>query len=483
MSERIGRRTFLKTIGGVGIVGGMGTASAADGDDPEYPSIAWYERENGNYAMTRQAPREQRTGAFQERLQRQSKANAAEFARQQVEEPGWRRAGNVGATWGETAAGDPFRYPESDPFYDGVGERTRVAFYDAEGARLSGRVWAPTGSEPGDTLPGVVLTPGSVQAAEPMYWWFAQVLVANGYVVLTYDVRGQGRSDTTTPDGEPGTNLNPEVFVTDQLAAIDFLHSTPDTPYPHTERYGDPDSSAPELSHNPYHDRLDPGRLGICGHSAGAIGVSIVQGLTPWPGLLDDHNPVDVAVAWDNLGDAEQIGPRGGEIEDLVSKRLAQGEYTIEPRVPAMGQSADYYLTPAPYDSPPDPTAKRRGYDDWLATGVPAYELVVRGGTHYEWSLGAGLPATSWRPPAAQTGGADPQGFTNPLAEHYSLAWLDRWLKQSGEQGYDDADERLLADAKWADRLSFYYESARAFPDRQGTRHRSEDIREASRSR
>lgn len=101
---------------------------------------------------------------------------------------------------------------------------------------------------------------------------------------------------------------------------------------------------------------------------------------------------------------------------------------------------------------------------------------MVRGGTHYEWSLGAPLPATSWRPPADQEAGVEPGGFGDPLADHYSLAWLDRWLKAPGQPGYGDADDRLLADDEWADRLSFYYGSARDFPGREGARHVRDDL-------
>jgi hypothetical protein len=63
------------------------------------------------------------------------------------------------------------------------------------------------------------------------------------------------------------------------------------------------------------------------------------------------------------------------------------------------------------------------------------------------------------------------------MGQHYSVAWMDRWLKKPGESGYGDADARLLADADWCPRYSFYLRSARAFPDRGGQMHNSEDIR------
>ena len=52
----------------------------------------------------------------------------------------------------------------------------------------------------------------------------------------------------------------------------------------------------------------------------------------------------------------------------------------LVPRVPAMGQSGDYFLTPTPYTSPPDPDEKRAGYLQWTAAGLPSYQLVIEGG-------------------------------------------------------------------------------------------------------
>lgn len=442
--------------------------AAQTSEEPPYPSPEWTAREQENYAITTQAPSRQASDPdFLARWELQSQANFLAFLQRQAEDPDWVTAGNLCETWAQQCTGDPYRYPGVDPFYDEVGEVVPVAFLDRGGARLSGRVWMPKGTPPGAALPGVVIINGSVQAPETLYWWAAQALVRAGYMVLTFDPRGQGRSDNHTPDGEPGSNANPAVFVTNLIDAIDFLRSTPDAPYPPNQ--GDPRRTDP---YNPLWDRLDHGRLGIVGHSLGATGVSVVQGIEPWPGSSGEGpdgsgNPVDVAVAWDNL--------RG-------SGSLAG--YEVVPRVPTMGHSADYGLTPTPYDEPPDPDGKRQGFLAWQQAGLPTYQIVVRGGSHYEWSLVPTFPTSDWEP-----GG--PGGWGRPMAEFYTLAWLDRWLKQPGEPGYEDADARLLAEdqhgpdgtgpepdgATWRERMSFYYRSSRSFPDRSGTWHVCEDIR------
>jgi dienelactone hydrolase len=431
-------------------------ASAQDAD--------FGQAESANYARTLQAPQQQLADpAFTARWQEQSAANIAEFTAL-----GPARAlattGNLCREWAEQCTGDPFRYPGADPFYDSA-DVEPVTFLDRGGAQLFGRVWAPKGAT--GPLPGVVVINGSVQAPETLYWWAAQALVEAGYVVMTFDPRGQGRSDNSTPGGEPGSNANPDVFATNLVDAIDFFLSTPAAPYE-----GNVAEDAREVTAvNPLHAVVDPDRLGAVGHSLGARGVSVVQGAQPWPGTGDD-NPIDVVVAWDNL--ALSDGAAGDGLAGIP----------LVPRVPAMGQAGDYFLTPTPYTSPPDPDDKRGGFLTWVDAGLPSYQLVVEGGTHYEWSLLPTFPATAWEP------GGD-GGWGNPLARHFTVAWLDRWLKAAGEPGFADADARLLdvdarpesddlqggdGTASWCERLSFHFTSSYRFPARDGAPQALEDI-------
>lgn len=420
--------------------------AAGQSTAPAYPSPEWFEREAANFATVSQAPAEQAADPeFQLRWNEQSTENRQSYLTRRYVENSWPwdSSGNACNHWSAFCTGDPYLYPGVDPFYDNEGDVRETIYFDSGDALLSGRVWAPKGARPGDDLPGVVIETGSVQAPETLYWWMAQSLVRSGYVVMTYDVRGQGRSDNRTPDGEMGTNINSSVFATNLVDTIEFFHSTPSNPYPQAAARG----VFATTPHNPFYDLVDRDRLGIVGHSLGATGVSVVQGMDPWPGRLLTSNPVDVAVAWDNLS---------------ASGSLAGT--TVTPRVPTMGQSADYGLTPTPFTSPPNPDGKNAGFNRWKAAGLPTYQVNVRGGSHYEWSLLPGFPTSSW-------------DWGNPLAEHYTLAWLDRWLKAPDEMGYDTADTRLLDDAAWTDRMSFYYSSARSFPTRNGTLRDCADIK------
>lgn len=487
---------------------GAGTVAAQEPPPaPEYPSPEWYEREARNYARTLEGPTEQVSqSAFVTRLTQQSLANLADYGARAVTDPSWLLASSepirnllnqldapqvalaelasllrmlaedpanavqfslntpvtpLCSSYALQCAGDPFRYPGVDPFYGNEGLREAVVFYDRGCARISGHVWQP--AETAGRLPGVVIENGSIQAPEPLYWWFAQTLVRAGYTVMTFDPRGQGRSDQQTPDFEQGSNANSAVFWEGLVDAIDFFRSTPQQPYPHNEGCAGT-YPTPTTPHNPYYAVQDPDRLGLAGHSLGATGVAVVQsygapGAEPWPGVLDASNPVDAVVAWDGLS---------------TPAPASEGRPAVVPRVPAMGQTSEYGIFGGPHTEPPDPDSHKGGFEGWRAAGVPVSQFTIRGSTHFEWSNIPTFPSTSWCPDAAS--GQCRDGWGLPMADHYSLAWLDRWLKRPGEAGYSDADARLLADAQWAERFSFYYRSARDFPTRTGELARCEDV-------
>jgi hypothetical protein len=514
-----------------------------------YPSTKWTQCETQNFAKSLESPLEEAdNSAFQARLLQQSSTNIASLLTRDLADPSWLLASSTPldlilsavkdpallggdlqkalnealqnpeaavslnlntlltplcATYALTCAGDPFRWPQANgpdgnAFYDNEAEVTPVVFYDSGCARLTGQVWQPKNVPVGTTLPGVVIDNGSVQAPQPVYWWAAQLLVRNGYVVLTFDPRGQGRSDFVTPSGGQGTNVNPSVFWTGLVDAIDFFRSTPSVPYPNNLGCKQ-DYPTAVTAYNPAHALIDPRRLGIAGHSLGAIGVSVVQGYgapgaDPWPGKLDKTNPVKVAVAWDGLlkpgGGTVGGAAQGGGAMNIIYQ-LDQGLYeaifdliierglpNFGARVPAMGFSSDYGLFITPYLDPPDPEQhKSEGYDAWTAAGVPAYEVDTQGSTHLDFSPGFPLPSTSWCPDTST--GACTGGWGQPMIQYYTLAWFDRWLKKPREPGYADADQRLVDDAgsEGAVKMSWHFHSARDYPDRSGHRQLCEDIR------
>jgi len=459
-------------------------------DQASFGSAQWTACETRNFAHVSEGPLESVNPMFAVAWQAQGLRNVAQWTARSVSDPSWLspRSGNTVAlplctTWALPCLGDPFRYPQSpgpngEVFYDTEAEVTPVVFYDEGCARISGRIWTPRGDAA--TFPGIVIENGSVQAPEPLYWWAAQALVRAGYMVMTFDPRGQGRSDQQTPSGELGSNFNQSVFWTGLVNAIDFFRSSSAQPYPHNITCAD---SYPTVvdAFNPDIARLDADRLGIAGHSLGGIGVSVVQsygaeGADPWPGLIDADNPVDAVVAWDGIYSTAS-GMAGNAGGNLLGSAAGSGLPMTVPHKPILGQNGEYGLTPTPFLSDPQSDLLISNFRVWQAAGLPVIEQTIQGSSHYEWSPLPAFPSSSWCPEPA-TDSCD-GGRAQPFAEHYTVAWFDRWLKRPDEPGYATADARLLDDEGAQGRLkySFRYQSARDFPTRDGERQYCEDIR------
>jgi len=350
-----------------------------------------------------------------------------------------------------------------------------VLFTARNGATISGHVWA-TRSGPAQR-PGIVITNGSVQAPERLYWFAAQALAKAGYVVLTFDPQGQGLSDTQgeAPDQNEGfpAQSDGRPFVDGTEDAIDFFLSTPTRPYEPVPSCNSGTSHAPkqdrrvkaglDTAYNPYWSMVDPARLGLAGHSYGASGVSYI-------GQWDPR--VKAIVAWDNLG-APDPG-QGIRNQPLEQGCVNPANRTVAPIAkPALGMSADYFIPPEPNTSDPDPLAKSTESRAYTKAGVDTGELIIRGGTHYDFS---------WIPnPAfpASLRGAD-------MIAWYTTAWFDKYVK-----GDCTADRRLLTtrwrhDAQEAaidqpnhdgNMFSFYYRSRLDIHLSDGTQYDNENLR------
>jgi pimeloyl-ACP methyl ester carboxylesterase len=84
-----------------------------------------------------------------------------------------------------------------------------------------------------------------------MYRWWQQAYADAGYLVLGFDFSGQGHSDNEN-EGDPGNN------VEEAQDAITWM-----------------------LEQSPVKDFIDPSRIGVVGHSQGAIATMGVQAVEP----------------------------------------------------------------------------------------------------------------------------------------------------------------------------------------------------------
>lgn len=328
------------------------------------------------------------------------------------------------------------------------GIETPVRFTNRYGALLRGTVYSPlpkardpyTGRRLGGPFPGIVITPGSVQGSSGMYAWLAQDLAERGYVVLVYDVQGEGASETLPHDQDSDLPfcfpLAPPAelellgcsgvpfqqagnFVHGTRDATDFFFSTPGRPYPN------PNSGQTEVDDfNPMWKSFDRSRLrratapgrrtkfAIIGHSLGAFAVSYVQG---------KDRRVSTVVALDKLGD-------GGAA--LGGPPMTPPAPT--PKVPALGVQAEYGFTVTPSflggnSLVPTPVAAldpareiASGYRTWTKAGQQSMVLTLRSSTHLDFTdIPLVLPASRY--------GQD-------VTSVYTQRWLDHWLKGRSAQ-------------------------------------------------
>lgn len=366
-----------------------------------------------NYTkMEERAEHEHMKPAYRRLLAAQEARSLQELVEIRQTDPERDSRGNLCGSHQDGCAGDVRLYDWGDA---GFGLVQPVLYTARSGATISGHVWAT--SEGPRKRPGIVLTTGSVQAPEVLYLFAATTLAKRGYVVLTYDVQGQGRSDTRGEPPDENENFpaqQPQNFVDGTKDAISFFRSSPDHRYvpkpsrtsgtSHDDKQRRRVREGFNARHNPFHDLLDRSRLGIVGHSLGAFAVSKVA---------SSNEEVDALVAWDNL-------------------RVKDGDARMPPRVPALGMSADYGLFREPLLTKPDPQGKNEASNEFSDEGVDTAQINVRGGTHYEWSY---IPNPYF--------GATLRGMD--VAAWYTAAWFDKYLK-----GKPSADRRLLT-KRWLD--------------------------------
>ncbi len=378
------------------------------------------------------------TPEFQALLARQTANGLGELVQRTLSDPERLPTNVCGARMFE-CAGD-VRFYDWPSKANGI--RQPVVFTARSGATISGDIWAT--KEGPARRPAVVITTGSVQAPETLYWGQAATLAKHGYVVMTYDVQGQGLSDTLgeAPDILESVPAQAgEPFYDGTEDALDFLLSTPEHPYEprpsctsgtsHAAKQNRRAAAGLDDAYNPLHSLVDGSRIGIAGHSLGAAAVSFI-------GQEDPR--VDAIVAWDNLS-APDAGPFG-----IPSCASAPQTRQVPPITkPALGISNDYGIVPLPlnydttpgsFSADPDPDLKSAAFDAYRAANTDSGELVIRGGCHEESAFIPGSVTGPWPLGCGTLRGGD-------LIAWYTTAWFDKYVK-----GDPSADSRLLTD-RW----------------------------------
>lgn len=382
-----------------------------------------------------------------------------------------------------------------------------VLYTSRSGATMSGRVWATKAGQA--KRPGVVIINASVAGFEEVYWYLAQSLARAGFVVMSFDAQGEGMSDQfgESPDqledafaGTPIFGIfGPTKVTGDALGgnglpfydggqdALDFFLSTPSRPFsPRLSRSTGTSHKAKQQRRaaaglnsgfNPLWSMVDSSKIGLTGHSYGAEASS-------WLNQADPR--VDTAVALDSL--CVPVGPSPDEVDavgavnpDFGGSGFAYGlprdcfgaPNGPAPAItkPALGISGDYLLAPVPYLKPPNPLGKGRASLAYTAAGVDSGQIVIRSGTHYEFSDAPGmLPAT--------LRGID-------LVAWYTQAWFRKYLLADpkadamllSQRWRNDAATSKVDTKRDGNLLSWHYQSRLNIHRTNGSRFVCENIR------
>ncbi|HET8977404.1 MAG TPA: hypothetical protein VFN87_04550 [Solirubrobacteraceae bacterium] len=298
-----------------------------------------------------------------------------------------------------------------------------VSFPATDGAVLRGNIWMPPPGAP--TLahgryPGIVITDGSVQAYQNLYYWAAEGLAQYGYEVMTYDVQGEGDSDLL-PAGcgsLPISSSIPGLLRPHLPPPPNLTTPCPGVPYQQNYNFyqGAEDSlnfflSTPSRhyggSFNPEYARLDANDVGVAGHSLGAEAVS-------WVGQCDKR--VKAVVAWDDL-----VPVTMSQCASNVTVPAA--DQATAAHAPALATTNDYEFNIQPQAGVPDPNGSSNGggldgtagYLSLIRQRIDSEIVSIRNGTHLTYSY---IPYVL---PANEIG--------ERVAFYYSLAWFDEYLR------------------------------------------------------
>ncbi len=412
-----------------------GVSYATEHEQPPSSFEPLLEAENFSITQQRQAIYD--TPEYQAQLIQQGLANRQEAALEQAGDPERNFSDDLCYGGDNGCAGDVRLYNWEK---NGYGRVRKVLFTARNGATISGRIWSAVNPalSPHAKLPGIVITNGSVQADEQMYWYAAQALAKDGYLVMTFDPQGQGRSDTLgqAPDELEGfpAQTDGRPFFDGTEEAINFFLSNPKHPYEpvvscetgtsHAAKQNERVAKGLDAAYNPFWRELKSGGIGLAGHSYGAAGVSYI-------GQWDPR--VKAIVAWDNLAEPnpnEETGASGGGPAEKPCPSTP-ADRTVPPITkPALGMSADYFLPPTPNTELPDPQAKSTESHVYSDAGVDSGQIIIRGGSHLDFSF---IPNQAF---GASLRGADEIAW-------YTSAWFDKYLKKQ-----KSADKRLLTN-RW----------------------------------
>lgn len=262
-------------------------------------------------------------------------------------------------------------------------------------AAYSGQVFLPAGPVAGPR-PAVAVLHGLTGRMEHL-WYLARDLAGHGFVVVTVTNPG------STAESFTDAMRSMQTYLLAQATALS----------------------------------VNPNRIGVAGHSAGARATALVQSQT-------DLVAVRAAVALDNL-QSTQEGDAGSAVYNPTC--LGGPQTPIAPRVPALGIAMDAQSWTC---SSAEPEVKKTAWKVWRAAGLPTVEVVDKGTNHYSF---------------AQLGQLGQDATLHAIA-YLTRSWFQRWLMDDAAAVDRMLDPRAELGVARDALLSSAFRSAAYLPDR-----------------
>ncbi|WP_341237129.1 alpha/beta fold hydrolase [uncultured Limnobacter sp.] len=232
-----------------------------------------------------------------------------------------------------------------------------VEFQNRYGTRLHGEIVLPKRGQTQATAQKypVILALEGLNTNTAMYRWWHQLFADAGYLVFAFDFSGQGRSDDEV-QGDPGNNIE------EAQDALSYL-----------------------LNNSPVREFIDSARIGVIGHSMGAIATMGLQAVEP---------RLKAAVAAAPISEIQSV-------------------FNSNP-IPVMIQTGDHDGPIAPIVAV-NPAVVRPVYDK--LTSDRAF-IVADAASHAQHTNYPLLPTSTWG---------------REIAAQYSLAWVNYHLRGDSE--------------------------------------------------
>jgi len=299
----------------------------------------------------------------------------------------------------------------------------RVVTVWSDGTRMAGHLYGAKNRKADDKLPAVVICAGTGGTKEQTGGRLGPILARGGYMVLAFDYRGWGESDSRLMSVDPQPKLEGQADMTIKVKALRGQMS-------YAEQTEDIRAAVSFLIGEPC---VDPDRIGLWGTSYGGGLVVWVAGNDPRvkcmvaqvPGMGAGAAPALQKYAYELAtkqarGETEPVPVETGRRTGALARYTAMRRNPVKSLGFSAVEAGTRITVPSLFVVAEQEELSGNGvvegvYQDLVKRGVSSSFHVIKGITHY---------------------GVYFEGFDE--ATRVELEWFDRYLKKAPHQGVEE---------------------------------------------